>query len=392
MPRSGWNRAARVALMAGSLWAIAAPGLARGAEWAMEPSFGVKGEYNDNVLFTFLDHDPVYGVWYSPASRFKYRSEVLEVDANAAADFVNYYGESGLDITNYYFPASARYRTEKDRFQFDGAYIRDNTLVGELQLTGVVNRRTQRNWWNAHPQWTHAVTDRLSLNAEYQFTKATYQNAFQFLLFDYTTNMGSAGIDYRIGERDVFNVTGYYLSFSAPFFDLESHYYGLQVGLTHLFTDTIRGVLSAGFRNIESTETQVGVSIKSTDFVWVANSSLEKRFERGEASLSYLREIYPSGVGFLIQTDHLSTLLKYEITPTLWATFGADAYWISSTVEGANIPNSRLLYLEPRLHYRWTEWWSVELSYRHGRVDVDQVDSTATQNAAYLQVTSNIPR
>jgi hypothetical protein len=236
------------------------------------------------------------------------------------------------------------------------------------------------------------VTDRLSLNMEYQFTKATYQNAFQFLLFDYETNMGSAGFDYRLTERDVFNVTGYYLSFSAPVNNLESHYYGLQAGVTHLFSDTLKAVASFGFRNIESTETRFGADITSSDFVWVANSRVEKRFERGEASLGYVREIYPSGVGFLVQTDHLSTSLRYDIAPTLWASFGTDVYWISSTVAGANIPNSRLLYLEPKLHYRWTEWWTVELSYRHGRVDVDQVDDTATQNAAYLSVTYSLPR
>jgi len=61
-------------------------------------------------------------------------------------------------------------------------------------------------------------------------------------------------------------------------------------------------------------------------------------------------------------------------------------------VTGLTIPNSRLLYLQPRLHYRWTEWWSVELSYRHARVDVDQVNTTATQNSVYLAVTWNLPR
>jgi len=358
----------------------------------MEPSVGVKGEYNDNILFTFESHEPVYGTWFSPGTRFKYRSELLEVDANAAADFVKYYGQNGLDITNYYFPASARYRTEKDRFQLDLAYIRDNTLVGELQQTGVVNRRTQRNWWNAHPQWSHSVTDRLSLNTEYQFTKATYDDAIQFLLFDYTTNLGSAGADYRITERDVLNFTGYYLTYSAPSFNLDTDYYGLQTGLTHQFTDTFRGSLAGGFRNITSTQSLTGASAKSTDFVWVFNANAQKTFEKGEAQMGFSREIFPSGVGFLVQSEHLFASLRHDFTQTLSGFFGVDAYWIEPTVTGLTIPNSRLLYLQPRLHYRWTEWWSVELSYRHARVDVDQVNTTATQNSVYLAVTWNLPR
>ena len=352
---------------------------------------GAKGEYNDNILLTNLSHEPVYGVWLSPGTRFKYRTELLEVEGNAAADFVKYFGQGGLDITNFYFPVTARYRTEKDRLLIDGAYIRDNTLVGELQQTGVVNQRTQRNWWNAHPQWKHSLSDRLAVNTEYQYTKASYQNGVQFNLFDYTTNLGSVGLEYQATERDTVTLTGYYLAFQADVVNLDADYYGLQLGLGHDFTDTLRVDLSGGFRNIKSTQTFSGVGTSSTDFVWVFNASLQKRFERTAASIGFSREINPSGVGLLLQTDHLSLSVRHELTQTMYASVTGDVYWISPTT-AAVIPNSRYYFVQPRLHYRLSEWWTAELSYRHAQVDIDVVNTTATQNAVYLAVTYRIPK
>jgi hypothetical protein len=274
----------------------------------------------------------------------------------------------------------------------DAAYIRDNTLVGELQQTGVVNRRTQRNWWNAHPQWKHSVTDRLTLDVEYQFTTATYQNAVQFNLFDYTTHLGSVGADYKLTEKDVMSLAGYYQTYEAPFLNLDARYYGLQLALAHRFTETFRANLGGGFRNIQTTQSFLGSSGQSTDLVWVFNASTQKQFERSEASLGFSREIYPSGVGFLVQTDHLSASIRQNMTPTLWASLSADVYWITPTLSPAVIPNSQYLYIQPMLHYRWSEWWSVELSYRHARLDVEVVDTTATQNSVYLSITWNVPK
>lgn len=386
------KRAALGALIAWGLSMAAHPPDVRGAEWAMEPTVSAKGEYNDNILLTTAAHDAVWGTWFSPGTTFKLRTEILEVEGSALADFVRYYGQSGLDITNLFFPATARYKTERDLFQLDGAFTRDNTLVGELQQTGVVNRRTQRNLQTAHPSWKHGLTDRLSLNAEYQYTDVSYDDAARFSLFDYRTHLGSSGLSYQVSDRDQVDVTGYYLAYRAPALNLDSDYFGFQLGASHAFSESFRATVAGGFRNVTSTTTAQGLTQRSTDFVWVFNGSVEKKLERSFLTAGFAREINPSGVGFLVQTDHLSASATHEITKRLSASLTGDAYWITPTLTSATIPNSRYLRIEPKLHYRWSEWWSVDLIYHHARLEVDVVNTTASQNAAYLSVTYNIPK
>ncbi len=358
----------------------------------MEPTFTVKGEYNDNLLLTTASHSPVWGTWFSPGTKFRLQTETLQVEGSALADFVRYYGQSGLDITNLYFPASAKYQTERDLFQLDGAFIRDNTLIGELQQTGVVNRRTQRNLRTVHPTWTHALTEKLSLTTEYQYTDASYENSIQFNLFDYTTNLGSAGLSYQLTEKDEVETKGYYLTYHAPTLNLYSDYYGLELDGTHVFSETFRVGAGGGFRNITSQQTIQGITKQSTELVWVYHGNVQKSFEKSSTTLGFERSINPSGVGFLVQTDHLYGTASHDITERLSASLTGDFYWISPTLTSATIPNSRYLRVEPKLHWRLSEWWSVDLSYRYARLDVDVVNTTASQNAAYLSLTWNVPK
>lgn len=120
------------------------------AEWSLQPSLGTKAYYNSNLLLTPLPHDATYGYWVSPGAELAGKTERLEVNGRAAMDFVSYHGER----TNIFLPLTARYKNEKDVFDFTGGYTRDNTFMGEFQTTGVVLRFTQRNLWTANPSWT----------------------------------------------------------------------------------------------------------------------------------------------------------------------------------------------------------------------------------------------
>src|SRR5262245_51868868 len=186
------------------------------AEWSVEPTITLRGDYNTNLLLTADQHDPVWGMWESPGVKFAGSTESLQVSGRAAADFVQYYGGGDQRLTNLYFPLSVEYTTARDTFSFDGGFTRDNTLMGEARQTGVVLAFTQRNLWNLAPSWTHALTERLSLQAGYQYSKATYENGASLGLVNYTVNTGSWTLQYQATQADQVSLTGSFTNFSAP--------------------------------------------------------------------------------------------------------------------------------------------------------------------------------
>lgn len=381
---------------AAALWcvavAVAASTGAEAAEWSLEPTMSVRGEYNDNLLLTPLDHTAVWGVWTSPAMKYKYRTERLELEGNTQADFVRYFGKQGLDITNLYFPVAALYTTEHDQWEFKGGFTRDNTLVGELQQTGVVNQRTQRNLASANPSWTHKLTEKLSAQASYGYTDTSYTDATRFNLFDYTTNTASGGFLYQLAERTQVNALYYYLHYQAPQLRMGTIFNGTQVGLTRKFSETLTGSASVGLRVLESTLASGSTVQKDQDTVVLYNADLTKQFENTTITASGSRDIFPSGVGFLVRTDHVSLTISHELTKRLTLSFSGDGYWLQPAISGLQLPNSNFYTLQPKVHWRWSEWWSVEAWYRYSKLEVTSANTIAEQNVANLMLTFHVPK
>lgn len=105
--------------------------LVNAAEWSLEPSLRVKGEYNSNLTITDRQHEAVWGHWVSPSAKLQGSTENFDISSRLAADFVQYYGEGDKTLTNIYLPLSMQYRTERNKYGFDGGYVRDNTLLNE---------------------------------------------------------------------------------------------------------------------------------------------------------------------------------------------------------------------------------------------------------------------
>ena len=257
------------------------------AEWSLLPSIGVKGVYNDNLLLTPLPHDATYGYWVSPAAEFAGKTERLEVSGRVAADFVSYYGGQESRFTNLFLPLTLRYKTETDLLGFTGGFTRDNTLMSELLDTGLVLRFTQRNQWTANPSWTRRITEKLSVQSSFQLNDTTYENGLSLGLVDYQLLGGSGGLLYQLTEQDQIQLSGSYASFyttnaPSPF---RASFPGVNLSLTHAFTETLTGTAYGGPSFVSSTSQTAGDNIKAERTVWLFGGNLTKKFER---------TIYPS--------------------------------------------------------------------------------------------------
>src|ERR1700752_3033953 len=78
-----------------------AANLSSAAEWSMEPSVDLRGEYNDNIELTSGPHPTVWGIMLSPDIKFSGTTETLNVTGGLRVNFNRYFGEEGLDTTDY---------------------------------------------------------------------------------------------------------------------------------------------------------------------------------------------------------------------------------------------------------------------------------------------------
>ncbi len=376
-------------VIVGCLFFMTARG-ADAAEWSAVPTVTARGNYNSNLLLAEGSQKAVWGSWLSPGMTFTGSTENLEISGRTAADFVHYYGGQDSSFTNFYFPLSVKYRGERDIWNVDGGLTRDNTLMGELQKTGVVLAFTQRNLWTASPSWTHNLTERAALTAGYQFADATYENGLSLGLVDYQTNGGNAGISYQIAEKSQVKLMGIATLYQAPQRNLESKIFGASASLNHEFSETFSVKLEAGPRYINNV-VQSGPQDRSDhSWVWVGNATIQKQLERTTVTLDASRQINPSGFGLLLETDRIGMTIEQKLTENLSASFTGQAIASSSTATVGSVtsfPKQRYFSVEPRFSWKINDWWGAEAWYTYSQRDVNSLSVTAMANIVSVAIT-----
>lgn len=364
------------------------------AEWSLAPSIGTKGVYNSNLLLTPLPHDETYGYWVTPAAELSGKTERLDVSSRIAADVVGYFGGEERQFTNVFAPLSVRYQTEKDLIGFTGGLTRDNTLLSELQTTGVVLQFAQRNQWMFNPTWTRKVTEKLSFQSGVQLSDTTYETA---RLVDYRLVGGSGGLLYQLSERDQIQLLGSYTHFrttDSPF-GFQASFPGINMSLTHAFSESLTGTINGGPRFLSSTsQTPLG-DISARDTVWLAGATMTRNFERARLQVSFARDLAPSGFGLLIETNRGELSGSYDISETLTGSFnvvGVLTKGKASALTGGAFPDSRYVSLTPKLSWKFCEWWQAEMSYMYRWRDVDTAADSAESHATTFMVTYYPPK
>ncbi|MGC4095798.1 MAG: hypothetical protein QM706_01665 [Nitrospira sp.] len=379
-------------VLAGIMAASLAPSSVEAAEWSLAPSVSAKGVYNSNLLLTPQAHDETYGYWVTPSAEVAGKTERLEVSSKIAADFVGYYGGEERRFANVFAPLSVQYRTEQDLIGFTGGLTRDNTLLSELQATGVVLQFAQRNQWTANPTWTRKLTETVSVQSGVQFNHTTYETA---RLVDYRLVGWSGGVLYQLNERDHLQLLGSFMHFRTADAGFRASFPGINLSLTHVFSESLTGTMYGGPKFLSSTSQAGDLDITSRETVWLAGATMTQRFERASLQVSFARDLVPSGFGLLIQTNRGELTGSYDISETLACSLNVVGVLTSGKATaaiGGVFPDSNYVSLMPKLSWKFLEWWQAEVSYMYRRRDFDTAQDSAQSHATTFMVTYYPPK
>jgi hypothetical protein len=389
---------------------------AQAAEWAFEPSASLREEYNDNIRLTPLPHNSVWGTTLSPSVNFARRTEVSDTSGGLRLNMSHFSGDSNLDRVDQYYSISSNLKTERDTFALDASYTRDSTLVTEAQTTGIVLTHAQRANIALNPSWTHTLTERNALRLDMRYEDTRYSSAPASAgLVDYTDWTAAGGWLYQYSERDLLNLSVYNSRFQTASGNVKSNTVGIQGGITHNFSETLRGSFLVGVRSTKSTvESQtcdlINVPLNAlfgTCFLYVPitqtldstasgstlNAKLDKLFQTGGVSGTVSRELVPSGNGTLVETDRVGISARRQFSEKLGV--GVDATASRSRYVGGAVIGNEVHYytISPRLTWRMTQWWLLEAGYRHTEQSYQSGTGIApSSNAVYVTVAYNWPK
>jgi len=367
----------------------------------------MREEYNDNILLTTLPHNAVWGSILTPSLTLSRSSEVSQTSASARLNFNRYAGESGLDRNDQYFALSSNLKTERNIWAGNASYTRDSTLTSELNQTGIVQSRTQRNLLTLAPTWTRMLSERNSLKLGYEYDQASYDGSSVGLI-NYSNQSAQASWLYQLSGSDLLNMTASYSRFQTADGNYKANTIGVQAGLTYSFSETLKGSILAGVSrtqsNINSPARIVVIipgvfyilvppqTISTTDVVPVLSASLEKQFETTTINASVSRELNPTGNGSLAETDRFGLGASHKFSETLSGSVNGAAYrsrYIGNAVTSAN---SRYYELALNLNWRMSEQWVLDSGYRYARVEYQASSLVPVSNMVYASVRYDWPK
>jgi len=131
-----------------------------------------------------------------------------------------------------------------------------------------------------------------------------------------------------VTEKDQLHLSGTYINFhtiNSPQ-PLRSTVPGVNLALTHAFTESLTGTIYGGPSFVSTTVQTGGGDVTAHNTVWLFGASLTKKFEQTSINVNVARSITPSGFGLLTQTDRAGVTISHNLTEALTASFNGSVY------------------------------------------------------------------
>jgi len=362
-----------------------------GYEMEVKPELTLKESYDDNIDFTSRDQLEDFITTASPSLNLGRNAEKTDIKLSAGADAKKYVREDQLDDIDDNYTLEFEYdHTFQLSFNFTGNFTRDSTIDSELEETGLLSTRVDREKSTLQPALGWWISERYGIRCTPFYQRVIYDSP-QFLDYDIyavllegiyalpsekTILFMQAG--YGLADYDIGTLDNYGFLFGMDFTYNPKWSLNFRGGVqqTILETDLSRALLSS-----------IGILKRSERFLEpIGYISLKRSFEKGSASAEFRKEIVPSGQNASLDRLTAKINVDYSFTERLKCTM--EGSWSSSASLIRFLQTDEELYsFSLSAEYRIWEKISTTLSYKHSSFENHEADTDATRNTTYLQLT-----
>lgn len=381
------------------------------AEWVAEPSVTLRGEYDDNIRLTSLDHDDVWGTIVDPSLKLSRRTELWDLNATGRVRAAWYSGDEDLDTVDNFLDLAAERRFERGSLEASAGLANDTTLQNEyLDIdTGLVINQIDRSRRSARLAGQYMFTEATWVEASVDYSQVEYDDGLRFGLLDYDYLTPGLRIIHQLNPTtQVFGILSHARVDYDTASELESKTDSLQLGAAYDITEVWKVSGSVGTRRTSTSQ------LVPSDFRFIStppyiewiyetrdsettglvyDASLTREFETGSLKLSASQSIVPSSTGSDTETTRLDLTGTRRFSAQLWAQL-AVSYYQSDTVGDVTTRADQDRYrIAPSLTWMLDRDLSLRAGYAYTHVKRDvAIDDTADSNMAYVSLGYSWPR
>jgi hypothetical protein len=363
-------------------------GVAEAADAKLTPRVTVGVGYDDNILFTREDKVDSSILSVRPGFALDYQTLLSRLLLSADWDILTYFDASGLNRVDQYYNLSGDHRlTQRWTAAADFKFFRDTSLNTYLQETGRAIDRVERDYLEAGGEVAYDLTLLSKIAATYQFRTVGYEEA---VFTDYDRHTVGLLYERRLkNERDTISIGPSYYRRTATGNDVDSYF--LDLGWARHWSTVTSSAVTLGARYTKVSRAD------GTEFDKVGPRAGLNITSRGLVSTTvfrYFHELRTTERGQEVNVDNLFLDYRRSITERFGAGFsGRLAFSYKLFDQQANVNDTRLYWLEPRLFYQLTRNMDLSLRYRYqNHIEYfDPGSRTREQNIIWLQISYALP-
>lgn len=364
----------------------------RAGETTLTPQLSIGGRYDNNLLFERIDPIDDYSSVVQPALELNHKTELSNIDLGADLHFINYLEQSDMDtVKQYYHMGADTQLSERIGVDAKIGYVIDTLLDSELEETGRVFNREDREQLRAGAGMDYSLSQKSEIGVNYAFNHTNYEEQGRA---DRNTHFVGAYFNRFFNEGiDSLTVLPKY-RYIITTDDIAVNNFSLSLGWTHKSSETGGLKLFVGGRYTEESSTSDNTdpnTEKRDTSGFILDFSYDIKDEISSFRIGISRDINFDAEGDLREVNRLYSTYKYSLTERLKSVISANAYLTSS--EDENIDKDICFFdIRPRLDYSLTENHLLRLSYRYSlEYDDTQEDETVDRSQIELSVLLRFP-
>lgn len=359
-------------LVSVSLFSLIAWESALSAETTVDYGFTAQGIYDDNRFLSATNKQSVYILNLNPSASLRLEDEGMETVFSVRGSY-SLSSDQAVQRDRFTYGASVvgTYQYEYSSLTLGANFDRDDIADTEFLDTGIfVNNGVRDNVGanfgyqvQVNEIWSIRVSDNFQIN---DYSTQNFNN--------YWSNTAGLGIDVSIDEKTSLVQNFSYLRYEPELdFITPLNSYSYLAGISHDLSEETSMTVTGGASYVDGS------------YRWSAVAELTHELENSQLSLRAAREIQPSGLGGVTQTESVAFNTTYNYSEA--TDVGFTASWRRS--KGLNslaLVDNKFISVSPWMSFEVVEDLRIRLSYQLRRQKIGLSNDWGISNAFFVSI------
>lgn len=364
-------------------------GPAQAEGWFWQNNARVFTEQNDNIHLSTTNVVDAANIGVSAQSSISLESETSRAAITPSVSYRQYSSDQDLDHGSAGLDLDLVKVYERTQVGMTGGYTRNTTLTSELEDSGRLQTKIDRNNIKLQPFVRYKITPLSGIKLGMSYHLADYVDGEAKGYYDYDQQQVNLAYELDMTRRDLLTATLFASQYSADALNNDTQTTGLELGWQHRFSENTDSIVSAGGYQLDSEFTSGGTVFEDSSNGALFQVTLNHKSPLNRFTVGGSSRLEPSSLGIVRRNHRFDASVTHLFTERVSASLGAVALRVDSTDDRYSGDDRDYHALDTSVAWNLDALWRLRAGYRYAKQQYDNDNDAADSNRVSISVEYN---